>query len=114
MKKGSISWKAVCFLVLVVFTGTLFVSDVLKIKETQASILNLPAPTEMVHISKEQSLPMLKGIRLDPSNSLQLEFIIDYADSSSVEPEEVSKLISYFLAGLTVPEEEGNITKSHA
>ena len=51
-------------------------------------------------------MPSLKAIRINPENPFEIDFIIDGADTGSVNPEEAARLIKYFLAVLTIPEDE--------
>jgi protein-tyrosine-phosphatase len=66
-----------------------------------------PAPTaNLLTTSANYSCPSLKGLRFNPNNPLKLEFIIDTANQGKVTKEESAKLIKYFLAGLTLPEDD--------
>ena len=69
-----------------------------------APALNLTPPTQMVPISAIQSYPVLRGIEVDPEDPFHLKFIIDN-HNQKVSKEEISTLIKYFLAGLTLSEE---------
>jgi hypothetical protein len=71
-----------------------------------AQTLNLPAPTQLLNVSPNYSLPVLKGLRLDPKNPLNITFIIDAADQDKVSKEDAALLIRYFLAGLTIPQSD--------
>jgi len=92
----------------------------------QAQDFHLPAPGVMVHLSLPLNPPILKGIKIHPDNPFRFDFILDQGDSS-VSPasstnerspegqagtqyqqlkQEASKLIKYFLASLTIPEED--------
>lgn len=106
MKKASICFKFVASLLLLIFICSLLLADLLKVKQSDAASLGLPEPTSMLSLSADYQLPLLKGIRLDPENPLNLKFIIDTADKGQVNPEETQRLVSYFLAALTVPEED--------
>jgi hypothetical protein len=66
----------------------------------------LPLPTQLLDTSEKYSLPVLKGICFNPTDPLKIEFIINTADQKTVDPNEAALLIRYFLAGLTIPEEE--------
>ncbi|MDP2044389.1 MAG: hypothetical protein Q8K15_04395, partial [Candidatus Omnitrophota bacterium] len=68
--------------------------------------INLPAPNQFVPLSNTYSFPVLKGMKFDPLDPLKMEFIIDTADQKDLSEEEASRLIRYFLAGLTIPEED--------
>jgi len=53
--------------------------------------------------------PVLKGITIYPDNPFKFDFILDKGDSKLDETskkEEATKLIKYFLASLTTPEEQ--------
>ena len=72
----------------------------------EAAIYNLPRPDSLIPTSRAHSYPVLKGIKIDPKDPFKLEFIIDTEDQEEVSQEEVNKLIKYFLAALTTPEED--------
>jgi len=73
--------------------------------------LQLPKPGVMVHLSPPLNPPVLKGIKVNPNNPFQFEFILDKGDSvettgrSSLQ-DESTRLIKYFLASLTIPEKD--------
>jgi hypothetical protein len=66
----------------------------------------LPQPNQLLAISTPYSSPMLKGVRFNSADPLKLEFIIDTADQGKVDKDEAAKLVKYFLAGLTLPEND--------
>jgi len=66
----------------------------------------LPLPNQLLATSSPYSSPVLKGIRFNPTDPLKLEFIIDTADQGKVGQDEAAKLVKYFLAGLTLPEND--------
>ena len=73
------------------------------------SVINLPAPGSMVPLSPNFSPLLIKGIRIFPENPLRFDFIIDTGDTQLPHDqlkEESTKLIKYFLASLTVPEDQ--------
>lgn len=72
----------------------------------EAVVYGLPQPTALLSTSKFHSYPVLKGIKINPDDPFTLEFIIDTEDEESVSEEEVARLIRYFLAGLTIPEDD--------
>ena len=52
---------------------------------------------------------MVKGLTIHPENPLKFDFIIDQGDDhfdGQAKHDEYQKLIKYFLASLTVPEED--------
>ena len=106
MKKGTISWRTICLCVLGAFTGTMLLSDAIRVKHTQASVMGLPAPAALVRVSEDYSMPELKGIKLDPEDPLKINFVIDSRDRSKVVKKDADRLISYFLAGLAMPDDQ--------
>ena len=78
----------------------------LMMRLAYAESLNLTPINQFVPLSNTYSFPVLKGLKLDPNNPLTLEFIVDTADKRDIAEEEASNLVRYFLAGLTIPEEE--------
>lgn len=82
----------------------------LKPSVSYASVLpSMPAPGEMVTTSPEFVPVTIKGIKIFPKDPLRFDFIIDTgSDSLSRENLKIesSKLIKYFLASLTIPEED--------
>jgi len=71
-----------------------------------AQTSSLPAPTQILNVSPKYSFPVLSGVKIDPKNPLKITFIIDAADQDNVGKEEAAILIRYFLAGLTIPQED--------
>ena len=73
------------------------------------SIVNLPVPGTMITQTPEFTPPLIMGITVHPENPLQFDFIINNGDrelSGQKLKDEAKQLIKYFLASLTVPEEE--------
>ena len=71
--------------------------------------LNLPVPGTMVNPTPSFIPAVIKGVRIFPNNPLRFDFIIDVGESGlegESLKEESQKLIKYFLASLTVPEED--------
>ena len=104
-KKGTSSFKLLGILVVCTFVLTMVFVDVLRIKNTQASVLGLPEPTQMVLVSEDYSYPLLQGLKVDPQNPLNIKFIITKEDQGSVTQKEAAELVRYFMASLTVPTE---------
>ena len=89
---------------------TFIFTSIIPPQRAQAqTILNLPPVGTMVPLSPAYTPAMIKGINIDPLNPLQMDFIIDSGDTH-LEGEafnnEATKLIKYFLASLTIKEEE--------
>ena len=72
-------------------------------------LLGLPAPGTMVTMSEAFTPLLLRGIIIDVDNPFHFDFIIDTGnhnlDNKGIA-EESKKVIKYFLASLTVPEDE--------
>jgi len=69
----------------------------------------LPAPGTMVTLTPSFSPVLLRGVRVNPKNPFELDFIVDVGDTNLNDKEftqESEKLIKYFLASLTIPEED--------
>ncbi len=63
----------------------------------------------MVSLSPGFTPTLVRGIRVYPDNPFQFDFIVDSGDSGLTDTllkEESEKLIRYFLASLTVPEDD--------
>ena len=73
------------------------------------STLDLPAPGTFVTTSPVYTPAIVAGITIYPQDPLKFDFIIDVGDDN-LQGEELSKesqkLINYFMATLTVPEDE--------
>src|SRR4029077_5867910 len=66
-------------------------------------------PGAIVHLSPEFTPAYLKGIIIHPDNALMFDFIIQRGDkklSNQQKQIEYKKLIKYFLASLTIPDED--------
>jgi len=75
----------------------------------QGGILNLPAPGTMVTVSPAFNPAIIKGVTLYPDDPLRFNFIVDTGDKNIKGEElreESRRLVKYFLAALTIPEEE--------
>ncbi len=91
------------FIILVVFSVTTVIPP------AYAQPLVLPQPGTMITLSPVFIPPILKGIKIFPNDPLKFDFILDTGNSrlegDGLE-EESSKLIKYFLATLTVPDDD--------
>ena len=56
--------------------------------------------------SEAYSLPFMRGVQFDPANPFKLDFILDKGDVEKVSTAEKEKLVRYFLAALTIPEDK--------
>jgi len=87
-----------------------------------AQELHLPAPGVMVHLSPLDNPPVLKGVTVYPNDPFKFDFILDKGDNHPVvDPwskkagalpggeevrREAIKLVKYFLASITTPEND--------
>ena len=66
----------------------------------------LPKPGVMVYLSPKFDPPLFKGIKVHGDNPFRFDFILDKGDKAQTRTDESSKLIKYFLATLTIPEND--------
>lgn len=103
----NISWiKYSVLFILAIFVGAIFLSDLVRVKATQASTLGLPEPNTILNVSASFSLPSLIGLKINPEKPLEFEFIIDGGSSQELAQDEIKKVVQYFMAALTVPTED--------
>ncbi|MCA9393735.1 MAG: hypothetical protein KC900_05990 [Candidatus Omnitrophica bacterium] len=84
--------------ILFVFTGSL----------PAGAVQGLPRPGQMVQPSATYQSPGLRGVRIHPENPLEFDFIINSGEAdlnTDALKDEAGKLIKYFLAALTIPED---------
>ena len=86
-----------------VFIFTSAAGEVLPAACAQEIVADL---SRLVSVSSAQSLPVLRGLRLDRNDPFKIDFVIDTADQKQVSRQDVDRLIRYFLAGLTIPEKD--------
>jgi serine/threonine protein kinase len=72
----------------------------------QAQELRLPVPGVLVRLSPPENPPVLKGVTVYPNNPFKFDFILDKGDASSDLKQESAKLVKYFLASITTPEND--------
>jgi len=78
-------------------------------QSVQDQMLRLPAPGVMVRLSPEFTPAHLQGMTIHPDNALQFDFLIHKGDQVLDEDQkkaEYKKLVKYFLASLTIPDED--------
>ncbi len=102
MKKNNLKTKVISLSVIVSF----LCSAILPNACFAAEAFGLPAPKEFVNLSLAYSFPVLKGLKFDPANPLTMEFIIDNGNVKKVTEQEAVRLVRYFLAGLTIPQDD--------
>ena len=68
--------------------------------------LSLPVPGTMVNLSSPFAPAVLTGIKVNPENPLEFDFLVQPGDQALSNPqkqEEYLKLVKYFMAALTTP-----------
>ncbi len=63
-------------------------------------------PEGLVGASEKYSSPVLRGLIFDPDHPFQFDFIVDTADQSATAKSEADRMIGYFFAGLTMPDDD--------
>jgi len=104
-----------CFRLLVSIINVCFISTTLLVPSRtwaqSPADLNLPIPGSMVNLSPAYMPVLVKGLRIHPENPILFDFMVDTGNSGlstdSLELKvESQKLIKYFLASLTIPEND--------
>jgi|GEM_PF-2803043 len=107
---SSLSCRILSLITAVIFAFSPIIQPVAAFAQGSATApLNLPAPGSMVAMSENFTPLYIKGITIHPDDPLQFSFIMDSGNSGlegEALKEESQKLIKYFLAALTVPEDE--------
>ena len=89
--------------------SSLLVPGTATAQNLPSSNIQLPVPGVMVQASAEFTPALMRGLRVYPDNPLMFDFIIDQGeeDLTSEELQTTSqRLIKYFLASLTIPEDK--------
>ncbi len=104
MRANTPSVKILHLLLAVAFVFNL-ISPVLA----QEVDLKLPPPSKITAISKPFAPAIIRAVTVNPNDPFLFDFIIDKGDSN-LEPQafedETQKLVKYFLAALTIPEND--------
>jgi len=104
--------RMISLLVIVAFCLISLSSDLAYAADAGRQSLVLPVPTQMIKTSGAFSYPVLKGLKIDPQNPLNLRFIIDTQDTKMVNEDEARKLVNYFFTAVAVPQKDlwGNLS----
>ncbi|MCP4653247.1 MAG: hypothetical protein GY858_07685 [Candidatus Omnitrophica bacterium] len=117
-RRGSMSFDVTIWVLVaaILTAGIAFLaSDIIRSslsrsKEMSASVLSyMPPPTKIIEVSDSFDAPLLRGIKLFADDPFKFAFILDEGDRHFSEEElktEASRLVKYFLAGLTMPEDD--------
>ncbi|MDP8213273.1 MAG: SAM-dependent methyltransferase [Candidatus Zapsychrus exili] len=105
LRGGTINKSPIYKVIVVLIILSFISSTIAPISYAQI----LPAVGTTVSLSAVFNPVVIKGLKLYPSNPLKFDFIVDQADSNLVQEQlkqESTKLIKYFLASLTTPEDD--------
>ncbi|MCA9401367.1 MAG: hypothetical protein KC713_07045, partial [Candidatus Omnitrophica bacterium] len=75
----------------------------------QSLISPQPLPAQLITLTPAMTPVVLKGVKIDPENIFQYEFLVDVGTKKKTETlvqKEINKVVKYFLASLTVPDED--------
>lgn len=106
LKRKCCIFKLTAWIILTVFsaTGALFPSP-----SYAQAIFQLPTPGTMIPLTPVFEPPLVKGMTLYPQDPFKMDFIISPGEKNlkgDAFKAESEKLIKYFMAALTTPDEE--------
>ncbi len=109
--KNSSLQKIISLLIAFTFISTSIVppSMAQSLPAGQAGVLNLPLPGAVVNLTPGYSPMLIRGVMVHPEDSLKFDFIMDKGDQGlegDAFNKEANKLVKYFLASLTIPENQ--------
>lgn len=88
-----------------IFLKVIYLLLTLVYAVTTTSLESVYARDEQLVLNK-YNLPLLKGISFNPNNPLELDFYIDTCDFKTVSTEETLRIIRYFIAGLSIADND--------
>ncbi len=110
--QSKILCKVLSFLIIFVLSFSLvFLANLSYARD----FINLPEPDAIAAISGHFTPTLIKGVSIDVDNPFKFDFIVDTGDTSITGAElktESTKLIKYFLASLTTPEDQAWVNLS--
>ena len=108
-KKSSTLYRILSFFIAFTFLFSSIIPPQLNAQVIPQTILNLPVPGTALSVSNAYTPILIKGITIYPENPLLFDFIVDTGNTGlegEALREESIKLVKYFLASLTVPDED--------
>jgi len=106
-KRPTLTYRIISLIITITFCST-FITPVPSY--AQAVFLSeLPAPGIMLPMSPGYTPALIRGLTILPDNPLEFDFIIDRGESGLDDEAirgESLKMVKYFMAALTVPEDE--------
>ncbi len=113
-KKLSPFLRGIAWGILFVFFVNTIIAPTPSLAQS-VSLLTLPQSDSLVNLSPLYTPALLNGLKIDPNNPLKLEFYVHPGDvetgvksvsTNSDLRQESKKLIKYFMASLTTPDED--------
>ncbi|MDD3375478.1 MAG: hypothetical protein PHY73_07155, partial [Candidatus Omnitrophica bacterium] len=98
-----------CKVVSLLVVATFFTNFIIPVPGFAQTLNILPSPGSLVHLGPVYNPALLTGIQIYPENPLQIDFIVNDGDDNLKGEElkiQAEKMIKYFLASLTTPEED--------
>lgn len=101
-KLGTTTFNYICCSILIVFMMSLFAIPLLHVKGSVADVISsLPAPNQLLKISRKASGERLCGLRFSKKNPQSFEFIFENPKSNKSNKADRKRLIKYFVTALT-------------
>lgn len=100
--------KSLAFFVCALFFVQSFLID-FPYAYANSPLLLLPAAGQMIHLSAHTQPVMLQGLRYDPQKPFQFQFILEQGDHALPLDQLKDKgmdLVRYFMAAMTMPEDD--------
>jgi len=108
-KQNTFVHKIMSCVMAFTFLSSMIAPTAAQAQMAPATVLNLPAPGTMVAPTSAYMPTMITGTSLYADNPLQFDFIVNPGESGlkgEAFKEESVRLIKYFLASMTVPDED--------
>ncbi|MBP9854509.1 MAG: hypothetical protein KBD53_06550 [Candidatus Omnitrophica bacterium] len=109
-KRPSFVYRLLCSFIVFTFIFTSVIPpNLAQAQFIPQTLLNLPVPGTMLNVTSSFQPALIKGIITHPENPLKFNFIVFPGDKELTDDafnEEARNMIKYFLAALTVPENE--------
>ncbi|MCP4652057.1 MAG: hypothetical protein GY858_01555 [Candidatus Omnitrophica bacterium] len=109
-RRAGLSFKGVVFFLITAFILSGLAGYISRSSTTYASALPyMPAPTKLINTSAYFEPLTVKGIKLYAQDPFKFDFTIDEGNTDYTDQDlekESKRLIKYFLAALTVPEDD--------
>jgi glucose-6-phosphate isomerase len=109
-QKSTFSYRIILSVITFTFIFSMLAPPAVMAQQILApSVHNLPPVGTMVNPTPQFIPAFIKGVTVDPVNPLRFDFIVDTGDSNikgETLKQESQKMIKYFLAALTTPDNE--------